>query len=367
MVLFSATQCTGLDELHCVALVEEIERAIEEMSIYETANPSGTTDGASVAGSVVGVHEPFVGDRPAADRRGVLITGLAVVAIVGLMWRKSTSEDGLLAPSPPPPPPPPPLSSADVNRLEFVSCNEVACGQLGECGEDTYCAFPDELHEVSCCSDFDLGGWNQCSVRGRTVYGERDAGALTCTSGATLPEAAAVCTRVGARLCTMEELEADCTADTGCNHDWDLVWSSDSCTGNACRPAVDPRQLSTCNEVGCGQRGECGDYTFCAFPFEKHSVSCCSDVDLGGWKQCSVRGRTVYGERDASGLSCTHGATLARAQSTCERIGARLCTLEELEADCTADTGCLYDYQTVWTSTPGDPHARADVLLAGQG
>ena len=126
-MLFSATQCTGLDELHCVALVEEIERAIEEMSIYETANPSGTTDGASVAGSVVGVHEPqgslaepFVGDRPAADRRGVLITGLAVVAIVGLIWRKSTLEDGLLAPSPPPPPPPP-LSNADVNRLELVS------------------------------------------------------------------------------------------------------------------------------------------------------------------------------------------------------------------------------------------------------
>ena len=33
---------------------------------------------------------------------------------------------------------------------------------------------------------------------------------------------------MGARLCTRAELQADCTAGTGCGHDGDLVWSSDS-------------------------------------------------------------------------------------------------------------------------------------------
>jgi hypothetical protein len=102
-------------------------------------------------------------------------------------------------------------------------CTEVRCGNQNGlyCTEDEYCASPDELHEVSCCSDTDLGGWRSCSVGqvGRTVYGERDAGSLACTSDATLAEALAVCTAVGARLCTVSELEANCGQGTGCSHD----------------------------------------------------------------------------------------------------------------------------------------------------
>jgi hypothetical protein len=35
-----------------------------------------------------------------------------------------------------------------------------------------------------------------------------------------------MCADTGGRLCTKEELQADCTAYAGCGHDFDLVWSS---------------------------------------------------------------------------------------------------------------------------------------------
>jgi len=48
-----------------------------------------------------------------------------------------------------------------------------------------------------------------------------------CHSDKTFAEAEAICIKAGARLCTKDELEADCTAGTGCGHDRDLIWSSD--------------------------------------------------------------------------------------------------------------------------------------------
>ena len=95
----------------------------------------------------------------------------------------------------------------------------VRCGNAGSCGEEDYCASPNERHEVTCCSDNDLGGWASCTFDGRMVWAERDAGELECTEDVTLAEAEATCAAVGARLCTVEELEANCGQGTGCMHD----------------------------------------------------------------------------------------------------------------------------------------------------
>jgi hypothetical protein len=119
-------------------------------------------------------------------------------------------------------------SSEASDAEQYVNvCNEVRCGS-SDCNEDSYCAPRDELHEVACCSDVNLEGWRSCSVGGATVYGERDAGSLSCTSSATLVEALDTCEGVGARLCTAAELEAGCTIGTGCSFDADLLWSSTS-------------------------------------------------------------------------------------------------------------------------------------------
>ena len=49
-----------------------------------------------------------------------------------------------------------------------------------------------------------------------------------CQHALTYAQNVAWCGAMGARLCTRAELQADCTAGTGCGHDGDLVWSSDS-------------------------------------------------------------------------------------------------------------------------------------------
>lgn len=94
-----------------------------------------------------------------------------------------------------------------------------------------------------------------------------------------------------------------------------------------------------------------GDTGNCQF-----SGSTCGTL---GWSAGSSNqnGPDVYadcGESDASGLTCTEGVTWKEAYDACESVGARLCTLTELEAEIPSNTGCGYDNYDVWTMTPCD-------------
>eukprot|EP01052_Picozoa_sp_SAG31_P058616 SAG31_NODE_18009_length_650_cov_0.426497_1_plen_202_part_10 len=42
------------------------------------------------------------------------------------------------------------------------------------------------------------------------------------------PDAVAYCALSGGRLCTVEEVERDCAASAGCEHNVDLIWTSDT-------------------------------------------------------------------------------------------------------------------------------------------
>lgn len=91
------------------------------------------------------------------------------------------------------------------------------CGSSGSstCAGKTLEAAIHEQHEVRCCSDTNLGsGWNQhtnCINAGYTsVWGETDINGV-CHSSKTFDEAVAICANVGARLCSKEELLADCS------------------------------------------------------------------------------------------------------------------------------------------------------------
>jgi len=79
--------------------------------------------------------------------------------------------------------------------------------------------------------------------------------------------AEAICTTVGARLCTVEEVKADETRGTGCSHDGRLVWTSD--------------------DVGCAP----GQHV--AWPgssYRKLKGKCISDSNTGrGWQGAAVR------------------------------------------------------------------------------
>jgi prepilin-type N-terminal cleavage/methylation domain-containing protein len=59
------------------------------------------------------------------------------------------------------------------------------------------------------------------------------------------------------------------------------------------------------------------------------------------------------GESDGNSMgSCTLSSTWYEANSLCENIGARLCTIEEIENDIPRGTGCSLDNYMVWTMTP---------------
>jgi hypothetical protein len=55
----------------------------------------------------------------------------------------------------------------------------------------------------------------------------------------------------------------------------------------------------------------------------------------------------VWGASNA-GWPCARDKTFAEAEAICRAAGARLCTTAELEDDCTAGTGCLFDFELVW-------------------
>ena len=89
--------------------------------------------------------------------------------------------------------------------------------------------------------------------------------------------------------------------------------------------------------------------------FEQHEVRCCSDVYLGsGWKRhvnCANAGYNVWGESEINGV-CKNAATYDEARDLCLEMNSRLCTKEELLADCTRGTGCGHDADMIWSSTP---------------
>ena len=76
-------------------------------------------------------------------------------------------------------------------------------------------------------------------------------------------------------------------------------------------------------------------------------VRCCSDTQLSdaGWVKhanCSVWGGSN------EGFDCEYKQNFTQAEDFCDGVGAKLCTVAELEDGCAAGTGCNHDYRLVW-------------------
>ena len=150
--------------------------------------------------------------------------------------------------------------------------------------EDDYCANPNEINEVGCCSSVAMPGWapNPVDVFGESeCWGERDGtvgpgGTAGCNHGATYTEAVDFCHAMGARLCTAQEMSAGCTRNTGCGFDSDLIWTST------------PGSVETenqCESSPCENGGTCTDgwnsYT-CACADGVYGINCgfdCNTID----------------------------------------------------------------------------------------
>ena len=104
--------------------------------------------------------------------------------------------------------------------------------------------------QVRCCSSKKLAGGKapagKCKVWG-SVGG-------TCVHDATYDQAVAKCKKAGGRLCTSQELIDQCASGTGCEHDYDLVWSSTSQGGSAKpKPTKPPPKKPLCYKLECGE------------------------------------------------------------------------------------------------------------------
>ena len=239
----------------------------------------------------------------------------------------------------------------------------------------------EELHEVRCCSDTNLGtGWNQpsyCQTAGfMNTWGESQINS-NCHADKTFSEASNICSVAGARLCTKEELAADCTKGTGCGYDGDLIWSSTSVEFCASDESCDDDGLA-CTTNTCGLDGSCTTsyLAYCAKmvvcgssssgacnvnpslpsdPEELHEVRCCSNTFLdSGWKQHADCPFNVWAESPEIGdpAVCQAAKTYDQANQICSDVGARLCTEQELLNDCARGTGCSFDKEYNWSSTP---------------
>ena len=237
----------------------------------------------------------------------------------------------------------------------------------------------EELHEVRCCADTNLGtGWNQpnsCKSAFPNTWGESEINSI-CHADKTFSEASNICSVAGARLCTKEELAADCTRGTGCSYDNEQIWSSTSvelctsdesceddglaCTTNTCglNGICTPSFLAGCAKMvvcGSSSNGACNvNPSLPSDPEEAHEVRCCSDTDLGSpWKQHANCPFNVWAESPEIGdpAVCQAAKTYDQANQICSDVGARLCTEQELLNDCARGTGCSFDKEYNWSNT----------------
>ena len=241
----------------------------------------------------------------------------------------------------------------------------------------------------------DAGGDGWPTNKGdHQICGEADVGGV-CYDASTWQEATTICLSSGARLCTVEELEADETRGTGCQHNSKLVWSSNK---GGCGPAQHAVVVGN-----SAMAGRAGMATACHDDTMPNAVSCCGDdeariaanplscVDLAvtdfaahppppppsdgsslvwesghtpciSGKSCEdLQAQTgewpagtytpnVCGESDAGFSTGCSTETWLEAESICFEVGARLCTPRELFMGTGAGTGCGHNSVAVWTS-----------------
>jgi hypothetical protein len=104
------------------------------------------------------------------------------------------------------------VQNPDAPASDTDCTSATSCGDLGWAIEDQTCAKSSLLHDglTSLDSDSQCHGADDSDTGGRA-------------------HAAAICLGVGARLCTVAELEAEVARGTGCGHDSEQTWASDLC------------------------------------------------------------------------------------------------------------------------------------------
>lgn len=212
--------------------------------------------------------------------------------------------------------------------------------------------------EPKTCSQL---GWTRI-VNG--VCGESDeglglGGADQCFTSKSWHAARNKCSKAGARLCTVRELQSGVTATTGCQLDGSPVWSSSWCGLGNKRSVVkgngqgEVRCESTSDDRKFGTRC-CSDVNFAATTNSPATTT--TTVQRESPKSCATLGwavdptnSAVCGESN-KGFECSYEQMQPDANVICARAGGRLCTKDEIMGGVGMKTGCSMDHLPVWTS-----------------
>ena len=134
--------------------------------------------------------------------------------------------------------------SCGDNTPHYVACGRSVGSTNNICTQSTTVAFANDRYYARCCADSDIanpgGQYDPFRRDSRvaslcmpsTTHAASRIGA-TCSGAVTYCEAVEYCDQIpGSRLCTLEELESQCTAYTGCGYDSRLIWSSTEANGS---------------------------------------------------------------------------------------------------------------------------------------
>merc|ERR1712127_930967 len=166
------------------------------------------------------------------------------------------------------------------SAVYYVACGSQSCdeGLLST-------AHISEEHEIRCCSDTAVSGYKKnrsCSVWATSLDCQVD----------THSYAVDLCENADARLCTIDELTSSCTAGSGCQFDYELIWSStpvaEVASSSPSSAPIDIDMPSAVYYVACGRRSCDEGLLSTADESEEHEIRCCSDTAVSGYKKKSV-------------------------------------------------------------------------------
>lgn len=267
------------------------------------------------------------------------------------------------------PPGPVPVSTDET------SSHQVVCGGAGQSGDNckvdgvrypSYIMADTSEFAVRCCADRNLMWEDMQSCDDPMTYGGsyipfyKGFGEGQCHMKATFATAEALCANADARLCTYDELMAECSEGTGCSMNNEFVWSST--VGSFPEPIVDSEAdhwLVCRTKGGDNCRDADGNKVDAikAKGTDRHPVSCCADTALN-WNADDVQsyfpnlftGSEIPLVGDSGASMCHTESTWAEAERLCSDAGARLCTFNEIAKGGAASTGCSLDKEFIWSS-----------------
>ncbi len=242
-------------------------------------------------------------------------------------------------------------SCRDGNSCTVDSCDpETGCVNANPglaCDDDNACTESEcGIPEVSIKTCTELN-WPPEAFGLTTVCGGSEGPIGPCSGYVDFNAAKALCEQGGARLCTLSELSINETRDTGCGYNSMSIWTTSPCgtggrwtgPGTAGHPAVPVACIDEAVDDAAVVR-------CCADQPATHSGKTCYEL---GWEGQGGGGEAVCGASPSWNGPCPAPANHATSKATCEAVGARLCTLAELQADEAASTGCTYNEKRVWS------------------